>query len=200
MKLFGRALASAAILAATPAAATNIVTNPGFETGSLAPWFQDRSFSAGTNWFVTSADSHSGQFSAEDTGNKELRQDFAGVAGSSIDQLSFWARHPNEGTDPALAYTFFYSDATFGQFIVNLVGTSWNFFNILGSLDTSRTLIGFSVFGNSSGNPPVTRIDDVIINVRDGVPEPATWALMMLGFGAMGLTIRRQRRVAALVA
>lgn len=200
MKLLVSALGCAAILAATPAAATNIVTNPGFETGSLTPWFQDRSFSSGTDWFVTSADSHSGQFSAEDTGNKELRQNFAGVAGSSIDQFSFWARHPNEGTNTALAYTFFYSDGTNAQFIVNLVGTNWNFFNVLGNLNTSRTLIGFSLFGNSNGNPPVTRADDFIINVRDGLPEPATWMMMMLGFGAMGLTIRRQRRVPALVA
>jgi hypothetical protein len=31
-----------------------------------------------------------------------------------------------------------------------------------------------------------------------GVPEPATWAMMILGFGAAGSLIRRQRRVAAI--
>lgn len=30
------------------------------------------------------------------------------------------------------------------------------------------------------------------------VPEPATWAMMLLGFGAMGLTLRRRRETAAL--
>lgn len=29
-------------------------------------------------------------------------------------------------------------------------------------------------------------------NVSGGVPEPATWALMLLGFGAIGLTARRR--------
>jgi hypothetical protein len=26
------------------------------------------------------------------------------------------------------------------------------------------------------------------------VPEPATWAMMLLGFGAMGIAIRRRRQ------
>lgn len=30
-----------------------------------------------------------------------------------------------------------------------------------------------------------------------GVPEPATWSLMILGFGALGATLRRRREVAA---
>jgi len=32
-----------------------------------------------------------------------------------------------------------------------------------------------------------------------GVPEPATWAMMVLGFGACGVAIRRSRRKARLV-
>jgi hypothetical protein len=32
------------------------------------------------------------------------------------------------------------------------------------------------------------------------VPEPATWAMMLLGFGAMGFAIRRQKRAALLQA
>ncbi|MBS0479821.1 MAG: PEP-CTERM sorting domain-containing protein [Proteobacteria bacterium] len=32
-----------------------------------------------------------------------------------------------------------------------------------------------------------------------GVPEPATWAMMMLGFGAMGASLRRRAKVTARV-
>src|SRR5438270_6648125 len=138
-----RALACAAFIVATPAAATNILDNSGFETGSLTPWYQANSFSSGTDWFVTDVDSHSGEFSAEDTGNKELRQDFAGVLGSTIDEVSFWARHPNEGTGSALAYTFFYSDNTNSEFLVNLTGLDWNFFDVTAQLNTTKPLVGF---------------------------------------------------------
>lgn len=37
-------------------------------------------------------------------------------------------------------------------------------------------------------------------NVGPGIPEPATWALMLAGFGAVGVALRRRTRTAALAA
>jgi hypothetical protein len=32
------------------------------------------------------------------------------------------------------------------------------------------------------------------IPVNTGVPEPATWAMMLLGFGGIGMAMRRSRK------
>ncbi len=34
--------------------------------------------------------------------------------------------------------------------------------------------------------------DKVTINFASGVPEPATWAMMILGFGVAGAAVRRR--------
>jgi hypothetical protein len=45
------------------------------------------------------------------------------------------------------------------------------------------------------------RLDSVIINIGPGgVPEPTTWAMMLIGFGAIGFAMRRGKRAAALPA
>lgn len=47
----------------------------------------------------------------------------------------------------------------------------------------------------SSGND--FALDDIDFGLtRPGVPEPTTWALMLMGFGAVGYAMRRQRAVA----
>ena len=36
------------------------------------------------------------------------------------------------------------------------------------------------------------------LSLTNGVPEPSTWAMMLLGFGAMGVALRRRRRPTAI--
>jgi hypothetical protein len=38
-----------------------------------------------------------------------------------------------------------------------------------------------------------TAIDNIFVGSPPGVPEPSTWAMMMLGFGAIGLAMRRTK-------
>ncbi|QDZ08007.1 PEP-CTERM sorting domain-containing protein [Sphingomonas panacisoli] len=68
------------------------------------------------------------------------------------------------------------ADATNGRFTVT--GTE-------GELFTSVT---FSSTGNSF------EVDNLA--VRSAVPEPATWAMMLLGFGSLGVAIRRKPKPA----
>jgi hypothetical protein len=58
----------------------------------------------------------------------------------------------------------------------------------------TQTLSFLSVGTAPAANlPPVAFLDGVTLT---GVPEPAVWALMLLGFGGVGALIRRRRRLA----
>ena len=194
---------SIAILAtvmAASAAQANVLVNSGFETGALTPWAQTADFGSqafNSNWAITSADAHSGSFSATDVGNKKIEQSFAGVAASSITQVSFWLKHPDGNNVPA-AFDFTYSDASVGEFVVNTSSHGWTFFDVTADLDTSKTLVGFGVFGCDCGNKnnSTTLVDDFLIQTAGGVPEPATWALMLMGTFGAGAMLRRQRKPA----
>jgi hypothetical protein len=56
---------------------------------------------------------------------------------------------------------------------------------------TSEVLTFLSM-GTPTGLPPMALLDDVSITV----PEPASWAMMILGFGAIGFAMRRRTRMA----
>jgi hypothetical protein len=59
--------------------------------------------------------------------------------------------------------------------------------------------LGFSGTGRSvvfGGTANQIAFDDISLGV--GVPEPATWAMMLVGFGVLGFALRRRRRAAAL--
>ena len=187
-------IAAAGVMAAT-AAHANVLANPGFETGSLAPWSQTADYGGPTDWHI-STDAHSGAFSAADEGNKKIEQFFSGVAASSITELSFWLKHPDESNQPA-AYDFTYSDSSVAEFQVSTSSLGWEFFDVTGNLDTSKTLVGFGVYGCSCGaGVSDTLLDDVKISAGAGVPEPATWALMLMGTFGAGAMLRRQRKLA----
>src|SRR5262245_43789577 len=117
MKTAAAAIAIAA-LAAAPAIAGNILLNPGFETGFLAPWYQGNDFGGPENWNVTSKEAHTGQFSATDVGNKQIRQDFAPVFVGDILEASLWIKNPDDGGPRVNAIDFYYSDGSSSENVV----------------------------------------------------------------------------------
>lgn len=156
------------------AVAQNALVNPGFESGSLPPWFAD---SGGAT--VTNTEAHSGLFSAAAFGGDSIRQNFAAIPASTVSEVSLWVKRAG---GPFNQYSFYYDDNTSGTFLIIGSGDDWTQFDLTGNLDTTKNLTGFSIFGTSSGP---AYLDDFVI-----VPSSGTLALLGMG----GLMAGRRRR------
>jgi len=175
----GAALATA--LLATSAGAAGIV-NGGFETGDFTGWTPNAvSFPI----YVVTAPVQSGTYAAQiagyASGPNTLSQTVATTA-SQVYKLSFWywqdGGTPN-GFDVSWNGNSIYSQTdtntavTFQQVVANVTGTG-------------SDLLVFTAYND----PAYTYLDNVAIA---GIPEPASWALMLLGFGGLGVAIRARR-------
>jgi opacity protein-like surface antigen len=81
------------------------------------------------------------------------------------------------------------SDQTMTQAIsVGINGITHNF------TDSSSVLVGFPAFDETI---PWTEVGAVRFDGAPGVPEPASWALMIGGFGLAGAALRRRRTAVA---
>jgi hypothetical protein len=85
----------------------------------------------------------------------------------------------------------FTSDDT-GNFIFDL-GNGQNKFAFQAIDGQSIAGLSFSVTGGTVDTVSQVRIGQA---ASAAVPEPATWALMLVGFGAIGFTMRRKRKPA----
>jgi hypothetical protein len=70
------------------------------------------------------------------------------------------------------------------------LGNGENFFGITATGGDTITSIAFDTNGSGVADLRQLRLG----GVAAAVPEPATWALMLLGFGAIGASMRRRRR------
>jgi PEP-CTERM motif len=188
-RLLAVAFVAACLLGATQLfAGTNILANPGFESGNLSPWFNGRNFcvSPCLPWTVLPGNPHSGTYAAMDIGNIEIRQNFTPVPVSSITDVSFWAEHPDGGVLP-MAIDLFYTNGLDNEIAVSTTDANYEFFDITSSLTPGLTLDGISFFGFSGGpqgSKDITWLDDVSIIANVGTtPEPSS--LIMLGSGLL---------------
>ena len=180
------------LLGAAGANAANVLVNGGFETGALGPWYQARDFNGhgGSNWSVENTFVSGGSYAATAGDNYELRQDFAGVSTSSISSVTV------DAATSIMAYDLFYTDGSDQEFSFSGSASAFQTYNLTANLASGKLLDGISFWGNTGG---AAFIDNVSINVAGGVPEPASWALMLAGVGGVGavLRIRRRKAVAA---
>lgn len=61
------------------------------------------------------------------------------------------------------------------------------------SASTTLSFVLKSTTNIGNNDPIFDRVSLERIGTTDGVPEPATWALMLLGFGSAGAMLRRRR-------
>jgi hypothetical protein len=201
---------STAALVAVPASATiiavdassiqgaNVLFNAGTQTGTMVTG----STQAGTLVNFTGTTVGGGNVISANGGQ-------ARVEGS----LNGATQQPNDTLD-LTSINFALASGTFNNLEFNLTGASGSatfnitdnegtVFNFVRALGNGSNFFGFvGIDGQSIANVSITgatfldirqvRLDET---PRIGaVPEPSTWAMMLIGFGAVGVGMRRRRR------
>ena len=186
-------LAGVALAFATPAAAQELVTNGGFENGDFSGFTQTGN--TGLTGVFSSPFVASGEFAAYfgpvgSTGG--ITQTLSTNAGQSY-LISFDLRNLNGGTPN------FYNVLFGGVSLFSATNSAaFNYTNF----STTATAVGAStgLAFNFQHNPSLFLLDNVSVTAVNGaVPEPATWAMMLVGFGAVGVSLRRRRRTKTLL-
>ena len=140
---------------------------------------------------------------AGSSGGTAFNQAFANYGGGETQTYPVAGSAPGTGaaTVNALGYTGFPSTSPGG---VNIQDAEYNF--TLAPITDSFGAFSFGFTDNSNegvGNE-FYGIDNVVVSINDvptpgAVPEPASWATMLLGFAGIGTALRR-RSTAALAA
>jgi hypothetical protein len=169
-------------------AATNILENAGFESGVLSPWTVESGDPT-----VTNIESHSGNYSVALSATDTIEQTFGPIDDDEIKEISFWVDIPVT-PQRINRFTFFYNNGT--QYTSDVYGYNegWTYLNITNSLDPKEQLVGFLIYGTSTGGSTTPAyLDDFVI----ATPEPSTWAMMALGFAGLGFVGWRGSRKSA---
>jgi hypothetical protein len=165
--LFIAVLASAAL----PTHASNLVANPGFETGDFTGWtqFGDTSFTD-----VQTVDVHSGTYAAEfgpTTSDGGIDQTIATFPGTVLN-VSFWLDNRDTSFNNHMSVSF--SGVTILS-LTNAPSFAYTEYTMNVLATSQSNLLHFSFY-----NPPSWwDLDDV--SVYDIVPEPPPWAMMAMG-------------------
>jgi choice-of-anchor C domain-containing protein len=208
--LAATAIAAIAGFASLPAqAAVNLIADGNFDSplsaGNFTTYTAPQSFGAGNVWSVTSGsvDEIGNYWQAPATGGGSV--DLSGNAAGAIQQ-SFNAATGNYRLQFYLSGN---PDGGLGtkQITVDAGGTSQDFFYTLGS-GNSKTNMAYileTLTFHSAGGPNLLTFtsdtDSAFGGVIGGVnvsaiPEPATWAMLLLGFGGIGWSLRRRQSMA----
>ena len=213
-KLILSAVAAASLVSALPASAAVITVNQGsmyqsgYDVGSVGTgrgvgFTVDETFSIASLGFDLSVTQANGAlytyeiFSSTD----------GHTAGGLLASTTFGLGVGNGWMDQLLNFTFNAGSA----YVVNFsrvdngnlagIGTHYTWESTSGSWGVKdivdygpfRTVEGFEGAAPDNSNPLIPFVRFTTGAAVGAVPEPGTWAMMLLGFGGIGMTMRRRR-------
>ena len=126
-----------------------------------------------------------------------ISQDLTGLQVGKAYTLTFdWAagQLANRSGDITEQLSVSFGGQTFLTPILNVSSggfSGWQTATFVFTPTQANQTLSFLSLGTPNGLPPMALLDNVSLTV----PEPATWAMMLLGFGGIGARIRRRRQV-----
>ena len=187
MKTYVLALTAALLVAAPALAATNLVTNGGYETGNLSGWTLtgNTGFSS-----VAAGAAASGSFGYSNgaVGSFGVLSQTVSTIASATYNYSFTLRN-NGG--PVNAFGVSLGGTSFGPTFSNSGPVGFTTYTGTVVAPSANAALSFSF----RQDPNFWNIDD--ISLTAAVPEPATWGLMIVGFGIVGVSMRRRQAAVA---
>lgn len=190
------AVASLSIALATSAkAATNLVQNPGFELGTGNGWSNNPGWGVGPGGYgLVPEDGNliaTNGCSPNPTLPCEISQVLPTLTGQTY-KLTF-GFNPGAGEDQFAGYDYVRLQVEWDGVVIDDLGggpLGWTDHTITGlvasSDATSLTFRGYAAVMSGIDNVSVTESSAAI-------PEPASWALMITGFGLAGAVLRQRR-------
>lgn len=192
------ALALACTAGSTEASAANLITNGSFETGDLTGWTSNSGY--GLNPFGTAYGSGmDGTYWHWLAGYEEpitTSQIVNGLTVGATYTLSWIMASEFTSADSLRLSinggpgTLFTASPYTGNFWDNWETKVFSF-----TATSTSAAIQFDTVGLNAGGFDVG-IDKVSLEAASAVPEPATWLMMMFGFGVIGAGLRRRQQSA----
>jgi PEP-CTERM motif-containing protein len=190
-------------LSNTASAATNLVQNPGFELGTGGGWTDVPGWGIGGGGLAGIV-RESGSVMAMNGCAPNLTlpcgisRVLPTVAGQAY-TLGF-GFNPGGGPDEFAGYDYVRLQVLWDGVVVEDLGggpLGWTDFTLDGLIATSdATTLTFRGYAAA-----MSGVDNVSVTASAAaVPEPASWALMISGFGAAGAALRRRRAAKAVLA
>lgn len=203
-----------AALPAIPAHASSLLTNTGFGTASTTITFDSPSLPAGTivsNQFAGASFSATGASNFRYAGNPGAYSGDPNFGGGYLDSFTGGQGVNNSNSTFTIKFNGPVNRAgAFFEFNASAPAVTLTAFNGSSVVDSfsydnpsccsSPQFLGFQgVTFNSIQLSGITVSDFITDNLRfdstAAVPEPTTWALMLLGFGMIGFAVRKRSNV-----